>query len=294
MKKSSNLWRSLLVLVLISTGTVLLDGCKKSKEDPLPEFIDPADANLLSRVLVVPDGTARVNGELPVASDESVRPTVVANVNSWLTSNGSTFPMSFRYSNVQGNLGGFYMQIEGANVYFNIPFTGTSNTSGIITLPIGLPTNVLQGNFKINFCVYDRTGRVSPQVSNAINVLRLGTGALQISLSWDTATDQDLHVTDPSGNLIYWRSKTSPTGGKLDRDDLDGYGPENIFWTENAPDGTYKVQVHDYTYTSTPNNYVVTVSTPSGGKTYIGQTQNGSKKDVVTLTKRGDNYTFSN
>ena len=186
------------------------------------------------------------------------------------------------------------MQIEGANVYFNIPFTGTSNASGNITLPVGLPTNVLEGNFRINFCVYDRSGRVSQQVSNGISVLRLGTGALQISLSWDTATDQDLHVTDPSGKLIYWSSKYSSTGGQLDRDDLDGYGPENIFWTENAPDGTYKVQVHDYDYTSTPNNYVVTVNTPTGGKTYLGQTVRGSKNDVVTLTKQGDNYTFSN
>jgi hypothetical protein len=294
MKRSNNLWRSLLVLIVISAGTIILDGCKKSKDDPLPEFINPADANMLSRVLVVPDGTARVNGDLPAASSESARPSVVANVNNWLTSNGSTFPMSFRYNNVQGNLGGFYLQIEGANIYFNIPYSGTSNASGTITLPIGLPTNVLEGNFQINFCIYDRTGRVSQPVSNGIQVLRLGTGALQISLSWDTATDQDLHVTDPSGKLIYWRSTSSSTGGQLDRDDVDGYGPENIFWTENAPDGSYKVQVHDYTYTSTPNNFVVTVNTPTGGKTYNGQTQAGSKKDVVTFTKQGDNYSFSN
>lgn len=292
MRTLTNTLRSLLLLSGLLVGAVLLDSCKKSKEDPLPETIDPADANLLSRVLVVPDGTTRTNGELPTPSSGSGNPSVTANVENWITSNGSTFPMSFRYTNVQSNLAGFYLQVQGANSYFKIPFSGTSNVSGTITLPIGLPTNVLAGNFRVLFCIYDRSGRVSNSVANSVDVLRLGTGALQISLSWDTATDQDLHVTDPSGTRIYYSNKRSSTGGELDRDDLDGFGPENIFWTQNAPDGTYKVQVHDYERSYTPNNFVVTISTPSGSRTYTGQTQSGSKKDVVTFTKQGDSYSF--
>ncbi len=71
-------------------------------------------------------------------------------------------------------------------------------------------------------------------------------GVLQFGLSWNTATDIDLWVTDPSGAKIYYANRTSPAGGYLDRDDTDGYGPENVYYRTNIPDGNYLVQAHYY------------------------------------------------
>jgi len=72
----------------------------------------------------------------------------------------------------------------------------------------------------------------------------LGGGDVQVTLTWNTPTDQDLHVIDPNNTRIYFSNPTSPTGGTLDFDDTDGFGPENIFWpTGQAPAGPYKVQV---------------------------------------------------
>ncbi|MFK5855279.1 MAG: hypothetical protein QM503_04045, partial [Bacteroidota bacterium] len=72
-------------------------------------------------------------------------------------------------------------------------------------------------------------------------------GVLQIGLSWNTnETDIDLWVTDPAGELLYYGNPTSASGGYLDRDDTDGYGPENIYWVSNIPDGDYFIQVHYY------------------------------------------------
>jgi hypothetical protein len=77
-----------------------------------------------------------------------------------------------------------------------------------------------------------------------VEIPLLGTGDVQITLTWNTATDQDLHVIDPSGFRIYFEQDTSPTGGILDFDNTEGFGPENIFWPSGqAPNGRYKVQV---------------------------------------------------
>jgi hypothetical protein len=77
----------------------------------------------------------------------------------------------------------------------------------------------------------------------------VGTGDLQISLSWhsDSAVDLDLYVVEPSGEEIYYNHKVSAAGGTLDRDnkcsDYINGKPENIFWV-NPPSGSYAVKVH--------------------------------------------------
>ena len=58
----------------------------------------------------------------------------------------------------------------------------------------------------------------------------LGSGDVQVSLAWTVAPDVDLYVTDPFGSVLNYQNKVASSGGKLDRDDTDGFGPENIFW----------------------------------------------------------------
>ena len=74
--------------------------------------------------------------------------------------------------------------------------------------------------------------------------MELGFGLVHVTLTWDNATDVDLHVTEPNGEEIWYRNTRSNTGGQLDVDDTNGFGPENIFWPENsAPRGEYRVEV---------------------------------------------------
>jgi uncharacterized protein YfaP (DUF2135 family) len=68
---------------------------------------------------------------------------------------------------------------------------------------------------------------------------------VKVVMTWDTATDIDLHVIDPSGEETYYSSKESKIGGKLDRDDTDGFGPET-FTLSNAMDGKYIVKTKYY------------------------------------------------
>ncbi len=68
---------------------------------------------------------------------------------------------------------------------------------------------------------------------------------LQVLLFWDTdKTDVDLHVTEPGGEVVnYTHTVSEQTGGRLDRDDTDGYGPE-IYSLGSAPSGTYTIEAH--------------------------------------------------
>ena len=281
-----------LLLLSLSIGLVF-SSCKKDddEQEEVPEFIDPADANALTSVLIMPAGTNNPDGNPPAPSPNNA-PEVTNPINTLTSSNGSTTPLQFFYSNVSGNLGGCYVQIDGADSYFNVPYNSNSGDAGSLAVPIGIPTNVLEGSFDVNFCVYNSDGTVSNVVSTTVTVLQLGTGSLQISLSWNTATDQDLHVIDPDGFEIYYVTDESPSGGVLDRDDTNGFGPENIYWKENAPDGEFKVSVNDYENTSTPNTVYVTVSTKDRSKQFTATTQNGDKVDIVTIRKSGDNYEF--
>jgi hypothetical protein len=76
------------------------------------------------------------------------------------------------------------------------------------------------------------------------------SGAIQITASWDTGADIDLHVTDPSGFEIYYADRQSPTGGILDHDARGACVPgtgtiENVYWsTPTPPRGQYYVELH--------------------------------------------------
>ncbi len=107
-------------------------------------------------------------------------------------------------------------------------------------------------------------GMVGPRLDLPLEVLspnRPGS-ALVVSLTWNTASDLDLHVVDASGVEIWARHPNSwaPTpgqpvdpnawksGGLLDADSnaqclIDGRDAENVVWSKVAPSGHYVVRV---------------------------------------------------
>ena len=268
---------------------LLLLSCDNEESDLL---IDPADADALSRVLAMPDGADRRPGDLPQPTNTTTAPTASSRITDLQSSNGSTTPLVFDYANTDDDLAGCYVQVDGAGDYFIVPYAQSAGNSGQLSLPIGIPTNVDEGTFDVIFSVFNQNGEASQPIYTTINVLRLGTGSLQISMSWDNTTDQDLHVTDPNGETIFYLERTSVSGGQLDRDDLDGYGPENIFWTDDAPDGDYTIVVNQYSGRADTNFYI-TVSGAGGGQTFSGSNSVVSPRSMVTtFTKDGNRLIF--
>ena len=124
----------------------------------------------------------------------------------------------------------------------------------------------------------------SPIAPPTTGTVTIGGGDVHITLSWDNATDVDLFVTDPFGEEISFFNPTSASGGQLDLDDSDGYGPENIFWPEGgAPLGEYSVRVVYYSnYGRGASNYIVTVRYGSEIEEYHGTLVNNLDSELVT------------
>ncbi len=83
-----------------------------------------------------------------------------------------------------------------------------------------------------------------PDTARTITAENVGTGGITATLFWNTQTDIDLWMIEPDDHKIYWNDQNSSTGdGFLDFDNVTGYGPENIYFTDNIANGEYSVQV---------------------------------------------------
>ena len=63
-------------------------------------------------------------------------------------------------------------------------------------------------------------------------------GDPQFTLIWESNADLDLHVVEPGGKEIFWNDTKGRFGGMLDVDNVDGFGPENIYWLKLGTDGS--------------------------------------------------------
>ena len=272
---------------------IMLCACPPGPNPPgvIPEpLISPSIADSLMKHLIMPEGTQLFNGQVPAPANSGAPRVEIENSNV-LSSNGATTPIHVTYTEALNDVIGLYAQVEGSSFYFMMPYDGQSAT-GQIHLPIGIPANVDKGEFCISFCAFDADGRVSDPAKACITVLRLGTGTVQVNLTWDNATDQDLIVYDPNGEEIYSSRPSTHTEGILDRHDKDGFGPENIYWYDTAPDGDYTVAVQDKTGNGGTSNFMVTVNGNGVSRNVSGTTVNGNKVNVVTFTKTGDSIFF--
>ena len=104
--------------------------------------------------------------------------------------------------------------------------------------------------------------------NSPVSIISVGTGDVQVNVTWDSRADVDLHVVDPLAEEVYWQHKTAVSGGTLDLDSnagcsSDGPRAENIFWASGliAPHGDYVVRA-DYwsNCAAVKTNHVVTVN----------------------------------
>ena len=118
----------------------------------------------------------------------------------------------------------------------------------------------IAGTYRLELTVSDDAGN---EARCQTDVLAIATEGLRVEMFWDTSgTDMDLHLLHPdatrwNGGLdcyyancdgferLNWFSSGSEDDPRLDIDDVDGFGPENINIEEPA-DGTYRVGVHSF------------------------------------------------
>ena len=146
---------------------------------------------------------------------------------------------------------------------------------------INLGITVADGIASIN---EDLNDNASEQINLFRNSLNTGFGNVKVTLTWNTTADIDLYVTDPLGVTISYLNPTSAaTGGLLDVDDVNGFGPENIFWPpDQSPFGNFKVEAHYYGPEGGPTtNYTIIVFNYGESKTFSGTISYNQKINIV-------------
>ncbi|MDW8052757.1 MAG: DUF2135 domain-containing protein [Armatimonadota bacterium] len=117
-------------------------------------------------------------------------------------------------------------------------------------------------------------------------------GDPQFSLAWNNRNDLDLHVIDPAGNHIWFRQRSSPTGGELDvdanadRSRLTTNPVENIYWPPGgAPEGTYVVYVHHYANHGDPDPTPYTLRITMNGRVreFQGSLSYGEESERIVV-----------
>ena len=117
------------------------------------------------------------------------------------------------------------------------------------------------------------------------------SGVVQISLAWDDYNDLDMHVFCPSGERIYFNNRKSVCGGELDVDmnvrPKSKKPIENVVWTDQAPDGEYKIGIHFYRHhrkrrTKKTCQFRLRVVTYGQAKEYSGELTHGDPMSMIT------------
>ncbi|MFL6600544.1 MAG: putative Ig domain-containing protein [Steroidobacteraceae bacterium] len=130
-------------------------------------------------------------------------------------------------------------------------------------------------------------GTVSPARTLPLTFQAVGSGPIQVSLSWGLPVDVDLHVVTPGAEEIYYGSRSDSTGGSLDLDSnagcsIDNVDQENIVWpgTATAKAGTYTARVDYWSNCGIPQSvpYTVRVSLCGISTVYTG-TLNAAQAD---------------
>jgi hypothetical protein len=234
----------------------LFIGCKK--DSPIASSGNPSVQAKITNVQTVQgtSGTAHF-GSLP-SSGGGPDVTLPANLNIL---NGGSSIVSISSPNLMSRI---IVSVEGTDGYWEIILP--SDTT-LVMLLVTFAQNLTGNTIPLTFLAGNSVNQFGLAVTIAANIIQVGTGDIQVSLSWDALSDVDLHVIDPDGEEIYWGNRISSSGGILDLDSnpacsIDSVNNENITWpTGSAPLGTYIVLVNYWSSCDQLlTNYSVTVT----------------------------------
>ena len=120
----------------------------------------------------------------------------------------------------------------------------------------------------------------------------LGTGDVQVTLTWEGTADLDLHIVDPAGKDICWWNSSLASGGEQDWDDwcdpISHGGPENIYWPyKEAPSGEFVVFIDYYESCRAEGETAWAVRTIVDGevRTFTGTISPGDEIEVTRFIR---------
>ncbi len=284
-------WASI-ILGISLLGPACGGGSSSSPTSPGTGTVAYSVADFITAVAWIDGGSASQTAALPgVSGSLSVTPTTSTGV-----INGGSRVVRLRTSgpitNVYVTIKGVDRTVTGA---WNLAVSGSpTDTYIIVTFSRNIPVTP----FTMSIVVASGS-QVSAAADVSTVVHNAATGDVQVSVTWDTPSDVDLHVIEPGGRRIYWADKVSPTGGTLDLDSnasctIDNVNNENIRWA-SAPSGTYTVALDYYADCGAgPTRYVVTVNNGGSQSVFSGTfqraDQDNAERRVITTFTRGTGF----
>jgi len=143
--------------------------------------------------------------------------------------------------------------ISGADVSIEDIGDYTTDEEGKIRFP-NQPDGYLHVKFEKNgyiTCKFDVEIVADMIFFNRFSVSqKMDLGSMRIVLDWaESPADLDAHMVKEGSYHISFRDTQvlSDGTGQLDRDDMDGYGPETITITDIDDNANYEFYVHNYT-----------------------------------------------
>lgn len=170
----------------------------------------------------------------------------------------------------------FYVNVAGLWGYYKVTLPSAATTA---SLNITMAQSPPDSSFVVNYTGSDVGGTLGDTATGQVIIVQATGGAVQVTVTWDTDTDVDLHLVEPDGTEIYWGHPSASDGGTLVEDSntacaIDGRDREVISWpTGTPPSGTYTVRVDYYSACLVPasTHYTVTVEvTGQTTQTYTG------------------------
>jgi hypothetical protein len=261
--------RSLLATLMI--GLAACGGSDDNGTGPDPDDTPPPVASIITGVSVAGvNGVARSGAP---ASDAGAPTLTVNGASTIIPGGGSQFdltgsaPFSTLYVFVQGQAGYYEIDLSALPELAADPRRLSAqllNTT--ITMTNG--TTLPGGAYVFEFAAGRGQG-AGTRRSRPVTVQRVGTGGVQVSVSWNSQADVDLYLVEPSGNTIYYGNRSSASGGVLDLDSNAACSPpdlrnENINWPSSSPPaGTYTVRVNYWdSCEAASTDWLVTVRVP--------------------------------
>ena len=303
--------RARLSLTLLCLAGVVALGCGQEASpviSPTPVVSSPATTQPSYSVSSFVTGVSAADGSTGVlrsgrAPQASGGPAVQPTSNSNVINGGSTqvrLRSSSAFQTVYMFIGGVTGDVGG---YWEVRLAApTSDTTVVVSQGRSIPSS----RFDAVYAVATSSGAVGGYTAVQTQVLAAGTGDVQVSASWDSASDVDLHVVDPRGAEVFYGRPSSASGGQLDLDsnagcDIDRKNNENIRWPAGrAPAGTYTVRLDYWSSCGVAStNYVVTVNNGGSTQTFRGTFTGsgdagdaGSGRTITTFTRAASVLAF--
>ncbi|MCR5644855.1 MAG: hypothetical protein K6F96_00480 [Bacteroidales bacterium] len=250
--------------VILVAASIIFVGCKKEQyEATIDKFFKIDNATLIQQDMPAPTSNQTI--------DVAINGSVIPGGSSYVTVASESVTKKILIGLV-GQTGYWEYIPRESNRDYSYSFIMYIDQN--ITLPEG------QTGLTVQVAVVDENGNISQIWGAPVEVIEVGTGGLQVSLTFDNAKDVDLHLIEPEydnegesvpfyGRHIYYSNHWSLAGGELDLDSnpgcsIDNINNENITYDDEIATivpGTYKVYVDLFENCdpSIATNYVVTV-----------------------------------